>query len=225
MFDPKVGRWTTQDPLGFSAGDANLYRYVGNATVNAADPSGLASDPPFLGSRAQQPSVGVNANQPEPSRLAGTILYQNRDWGLLGMIMDPSLGRRRLFRSPNGWIFPTEIGGSAARTSSLAGGSVGGFYASGVQSRTDYMPTPIGYNKGVGWSDIQSMLIGGRGGERGGQGAQGTVMPLLKPPRLPIWEIPPPGISPTIPLPGFHGALGTGGIGPILPPRARMPDE
>jgi RHS repeat-associated protein len=28
--DPSTGRWTTQDPLGFAAGDANLYRYVGN---------------------------------------------------------------------------------------------------------------------------------------------------------------------------------------------------
>jgi RHS repeat-associated protein len=28
--DPTTGRWTTQDPFGFAAGDANLYRYVGN---------------------------------------------------------------------------------------------------------------------------------------------------------------------------------------------------
>jgi RHS repeat-associated protein len=27
-YDPKLGRWTTQDPLGFTAGDTNLYRYV-----------------------------------------------------------------------------------------------------------------------------------------------------------------------------------------------------
>jgi RHS repeat-associated protein len=40
-YDPKVGRWTSQDPLGFAAGDANLYRYVGNSPTNATDPSGL----------------------------------------------------------------------------------------------------------------------------------------------------------------------------------------
>ena len=34
------GRWTTQDPLGFAAGDANLYRYVGNMATMATDPSG-----------------------------------------------------------------------------------------------------------------------------------------------------------------------------------------
>ncbi len=31
-----------QPPLGFAAGDANLYRYVGNSPTNATDPSGLA---------------------------------------------------------------------------------------------------------------------------------------------------------------------------------------
>jgi hypothetical protein len=29
------------DPLGFAAGDANLYRYVGNDPINDVDPSGL----------------------------------------------------------------------------------------------------------------------------------------------------------------------------------------
>jgi RHS repeat-associated protein len=38
--DPSTGRWTTQDPLGFAAGDANLYRYVGNKPTLLVDPSG-----------------------------------------------------------------------------------------------------------------------------------------------------------------------------------------
>jgi hypothetical protein len=32
----------SKDPIGFAAGDANQYRYVGNAPTNATDPSGLA---------------------------------------------------------------------------------------------------------------------------------------------------------------------------------------
>jgi hypothetical protein len=32
------------DPLGFAAGDANLYRYVGNDPTNATDPTGLCAD-------------------------------------------------------------------------------------------------------------------------------------------------------------------------------------
>ena len=31
----------SNDPIGFAAGDANLYRYVGNGPTNATDPSGL----------------------------------------------------------------------------------------------------------------------------------------------------------------------------------------
>jgi RHS repeat-associated protein len=39
--DPGTGRWTSQDPLGFGAGDADLYRYVGNEPEGLIDPSGL----------------------------------------------------------------------------------------------------------------------------------------------------------------------------------------
>jgi RHS repeat-associated protein len=48
-YDPKTGRWTSQDPLGFDAGDADLYRYVGNSPTNANDPSGLDEDIPPTG--------------------------------------------------------------------------------------------------------------------------------------------------------------------------------
>jgi RHS repeat-associated protein len=40
-YDPAVGRFVSEDPIGFAAGDANLYRYVGNEVTNATDPSGL----------------------------------------------------------------------------------------------------------------------------------------------------------------------------------------
>jgi RHS repeat-associated protein len=44
-YDASVGRWLSEDPIGFSAGDANLYRYVGNGPVNATDPDGLTPKP------------------------------------------------------------------------------------------------------------------------------------------------------------------------------------
>ncbi len=44
-YNPSTGRFVSQDPIGFLAGDANLYRYVGNWVTGAADPSGL--DPEF----------------------------------------------------------------------------------------------------------------------------------------------------------------------------------
>ncbi len=39
--NPGTGRWDSQDPLGFAAGDTNLYRYAGNNPTNATDPIGL----------------------------------------------------------------------------------------------------------------------------------------------------------------------------------------
>ncbi|MGC4002695.1 MAG: RHS repeat-associated core domain-containing protein [Pirellulales bacterium] len=40
-YDPTVGNWLTQDPIGFDAGDANLGRYVGNSPTIYVDPTGL----------------------------------------------------------------------------------------------------------------------------------------------------------------------------------------
>src|SRR5262249_4219379 len=41
-YDPPTGRWVSQDPAGFEAGDSNLYRYAGNGPSNNTDPSGLS---------------------------------------------------------------------------------------------------------------------------------------------------------------------------------------
>lgn len=40
-YDPMVGRWASEDPIGFAARDANIYRYVANMTTMAVDPNGL----------------------------------------------------------------------------------------------------------------------------------------------------------------------------------------
>jgi|GEM_PF-3188354 len=39
-YDARVGRWLSEDPVGFAAGDGNLYRYVANETLWISDPSG-----------------------------------------------------------------------------------------------------------------------------------------------------------------------------------------
>jgi len=64
-YQPTIARWTsadplfymlakagalgafTRDPIGFKAGDPNLYRYVGDKPVSRIDPSGLESWIPF----------------------------------------------------------------------------------------------------------------------------------------------------------------------------------
>jgi RHS repeat-associated protein len=40
-YDPKTGRFTGVDPMGFDAGDSNTFRYVGNSPIDYTDPSGL----------------------------------------------------------------------------------------------------------------------------------------------------------------------------------------
>ena len=43
-YGPTVGKFINQDPKGMTAGDANLYRYVGNDTTNSTDSLGLEED-------------------------------------------------------------------------------------------------------------------------------------------------------------------------------------
>lgn len=40
-YDAVTGRWTSKDPLGFGAGDTNLYAYVFSDPINLVDPTGL----------------------------------------------------------------------------------------------------------------------------------------------------------------------------------------
>ncbi len=39
-YDASLGRFISQDPIGFAAGDSNLYRYVSNSPLTFVDPSG-----------------------------------------------------------------------------------------------------------------------------------------------------------------------------------------
>jgi RHS repeat-associated protein len=40
-YDPSIGRFISEDPIGFDAGDMNLYRYVANTPMTYTDPSGM----------------------------------------------------------------------------------------------------------------------------------------------------------------------------------------
>jgi RHS repeat-associated protein len=42
-YDPKIGRFLSDDPLGFEGGDSNFYAYVFNDPVSLSDPSGLTT--------------------------------------------------------------------------------------------------------------------------------------------------------------------------------------
>lgn len=57
-YDPKVGRFISEDPIGFAGGDVNLMAYVGNNPLLLIDPLGLqwlrmAGDPAVMGSKSK----------------------------------------------------------------------------------------------------------------------------------------------------------------------------
>jgi RHS repeat-associated protein len=59
-FDPGIGAWTSEDPLGFKSGDVNLFRYLVDDPTKTTDPSGLAPE------SEKQPS-GINPSEPPPA--------------------------------------------------------------------------------------------------------------------------------------------------------------
>ena len=40
FYDPGIGRFVSEDPIGFRGGDVNLYGYVWNNPIDKTDPSG-----------------------------------------------------------------------------------------------------------------------------------------------------------------------------------------
>jgi RHS repeat-associated protein len=62
FYDPRLGRFTAQDPIGFTTGDANLYRYVGNSPLTMTDPTGESAVVEFLAKIGRGPVGTFIAN-------------------------------------------------------------------------------------------------------------------------------------------------------------------
>jgi len=102
-YDPVVGRFISEDPIGFEAGDTNLYRYVGNSPVNATDPEGLyllrvGDDPCSPPSLAPSPwLVAGPGGVPRPPKLPGPfhLIFE-------GLFPKPALAPTAPPRPPRG---------------------------------------------------------------------------------------------------------------------------
>jgi RHS repeat-associated protein len=66
------GQWTGEDPIGFSAGDANLRRYVGNNAANRADLSGLEEKKLSGADLTDMLTKGLNKFDAEYAKLSTT---------------------------------------------------------------------------------------------------------------------------------------------------------
>jgi len=78
FYYPTIGRFVQSDPMGFDAGDANLFRYCGHDPVNGSDPLGLD---------AVTERVTVTAPEPVDYDYDGKPLYDDR-WSVFDPLND-----------------------------------------------------------------------------------------------------------------------------------------
>lgn len=64
-FDPVVGRFISEDPIAFEAEDANLYRYVGNASTYGIDPMGKATEYTIIYKKRIEEGLAQAAGDPQ----------------------------------------------------------------------------------------------------------------------------------------------------------------
>jgi len=84
-YDASVGRWMSEDPMGFDAGDVNLYRYVGNNTTSCIDIFGMWKYSPGDGKY-----IFVSDKEGDTLQsLAEYIRASEGDWVCLWPIADP----------------------------------------------------------------------------------------------------------------------------------------
>jgi RHS repeat-associated protein len=110
-YDPTVGRWTQEDPLGFGAGDSDLYAYVSNDLTSYNDASGL---------------VKIEVRY----KSLGKILWWQ--WYHAYVVVTDTDGTQMYFRSGPSNGGPS--GGSSGQTGSGTGGSSSGSSSGGSNS-------------------------------------------------------------------------------------------
>ncbi|MFM8583914.1 MAG: RHS repeat-associated core domain-containing protein, partial [Planctomycetaceae bacterium] len=79
-YDPRAGRFISEDPLSFAAGDINLNRYVGNGATLWVDPSGMAGQPSQddMASAMMAPLAWAQANNavPKGAKHCGNLVFE-----------------------------------------------------------------------------------------------------------------------------------------------------
>ena len=73
-YDADLGRFLQEDPIGFNAGDLNIYRYVGSNPINRTDPSGLLEGMERIGLTAATGAVFTGQQVGTSLTLGGTAL-------------------------------------------------------------------------------------------------------------------------------------------------------
>jgi len=72
FYDPQVGRFINEDPIGLDGG-INPYAYVGNNPVSFIDPSGLCPQNPSGNGKALKPCLNININNSSYPGIVDTV--------------------------------------------------------------------------------------------------------------------------------------------------------
>lgn len=75
-YDPKLGRFISEDPIGFAGGDVNLYGYVGNRPLALRDPTGTVAIPAVAYAIFEVCATGYDVYD-----FYSTFSNPNSDWG------------------------------------------------------------------------------------------------------------------------------------------------
>jgi RHS repeat-associated protein len=112
-YDSNHGRWVSQDPMSFGAGDTDLYRYVSNEPVAATDPTGLTFNKATNSVDAPRGTLAWGAKLPATWKGSPEPWDENRIPGFwsswLGMaggllnILDPYLEQLRRVTDAEGY--------------------------------------------------------------------------------------------------------------------------
>jgi RHS repeat-associated protein len=74
-YDPSVGRWLSEDPIGFAGGDENLYGYANNSPTGFVDSDGLAANGvgQYLALQAAPVASAIAAHRAEVDRVTAAL--------------------------------------------------------------------------------------------------------------------------------------------------------
>jgi RHS repeat-associated protein len=87
-YDPNTGRWLSEDPLGFDAGDPNLYRFVGNGPDNGTDSTGTTQTGNPLNNLF---AGGYSGNKVAKAKLPIPAVNPTLSLGTLGKVLGNSV--------------------------------------------------------------------------------------------------------------------------------------
>ena len=168
FYNQAVGTFVSQDPLGFAAGDTNTYRYVGNYTTGATDPTGeIIVLIPLLAAIGIGALIGGGSNV-----VSYLVTAQNPDLPGAGM----AFGKGAILGGLAGGIsyFVGPAAATAIGTTKLGGTIFAGMMAGGITSGvtdTGVQTTMILAGQQPGWNPMQSVVSVGIGVATGGIGS------------------------------------------------------